>query len=189
MTELLEELAADLGPGRIFRPYRDIRFSKDKSPYKTAIGARVGDGYVQLSARGLAAGNGMYAMAPDQLERYRQAVADDLTGPQLERVIAAVRACDIDVHGHENAEDRAARLPGRPSPDRPAALQGADRVEGMAGAGLAGHRGGRGSACASSWPRPSRWPTGWPTTSARPSWPSPAPLARDSRPGKPAARR
>jgi uncharacterized protein (DUF2461 family) len=40
MTELLEELAADLGPGRIFRPYRDIRFSKDKSPYKTAIGAR-----------------------------------------------------------------------------------------------------------------------------------------------------
>jgi uncharacterized protein (TIGR02453 family) len=102
MTELLEELAADLGPGRIFRPYRDIRFSKDKSPYKTAIGARIGEGYVQLSARGLAAGNGMYAMAPDQLERYRQAVAHDLTGPQLERVIAAVRARDIDVHGHEN---------------------------------------------------------------------------------------
>jgi uncharacterized protein (TIGR02453 family) len=102
MTELLEELAADFGPGKIFRPYRDIRFSKDKSPYKTAIGARLGDGYLQLSATGLAAGNGMYVMAPDQLERYRQAVAHDLTGPQLERVIAAVRACDIDVHGHDN---------------------------------------------------------------------------------------
>ena len=102
MTELLAELAADFGETKIFRPYRDVRFSKDKSPYKTAIGARVGDGYVQLSAKGLAAGNGMYAMAPDQLERYRQAVAHDVTGGQLERVIAAIRAGDIDVHGHEH---------------------------------------------------------------------------------------
>jgi uncharacterized protein (TIGR02453 family) len=101
MTELLEELSGEYGPARIFRPYRDIRFSKDKSPYKTAIGARIGDGYVQLSARGLAAGNGMYVMAPDQLERYRRAVAHDVTGPQLERVIATVRAGDIDVHGHD----------------------------------------------------------------------------------------
>ena len=59
MEELLAELEPDFGEGRIFRPYRDIRFSKDKSPYKTAIGATVGDGYVQLDARGLAAGSGM----------------------------------------------------------------------------------------------------------------------------------
>ena len=67
MTELLAELEPEHGESKIFRPYRDVRFSKDKSPYKTAIGAVIGDGYIQLSARGLAVGNGMYSMAPDQL--------------------------------------------------------------------------------------------------------------------------
>jgi len=101
MTELLAELAADFGPAKIFRPYRDVRFSKDKSPYKTAIAATIGDGYIHLSARCLAAGNGMYAMAPDQLERYRQAVVTDVPGQELERLISSVRGQGIGVHGHE----------------------------------------------------------------------------------------
>src|SRR5947207_2165755 len=74
MTELVEELALEFGEAKIFRPYRDVRFSKDKTPYKTHIGAMVGRGYVQFSAQGLAAGDGMYGMAPDQLDRYRQAL-------------------------------------------------------------------------------------------------------------------
>ncbi len=54
MEELLDDLAAQYGPGRIFRPYRDVRFSADKSPYKTAIGATLGEaGYIRLSAAGL----------------------------------------------------------------------------------------------------------------------------------------
>ena len=57
-------------------------------PYKTAIGATVGDGYVQLDARGLAAGSGMW-MAPDQLERYRVAVADDRSGSKIERIVSS----------------------------------------------------------------------------------------------------
>ena len=52
MTELVEELAAEFGEAKIFRPYRDVRFSADKSPYKTHIGAVIGTGYVQLSADG-----------------------------------------------------------------------------------------------------------------------------------------
>lgn len=102
MTELLAELAPDFGPARIFRPYRDVRFSADKSPYKTAIAARLErGGYVHLSARGLAAGNGRYAMTPDELDRYRRAVASDAAGPALERVVAGVRAGGIEVRGHE----------------------------------------------------------------------------------------
>src|SRR5215470_19788952 len=77
MEELLEELAPEFGDAKIFRPYRDIRFSHDKTPYKTHIGAMVGSGYVQFSAEGLAAGDGMYGMAPDQLDRYRRAVVSD----------------------------------------------------------------------------------------------------------------
>lgn len=101
MTDLVEELAPEFGSAKIFRPYRDVRFSKDKSPYKTAIGAVVGDGYIQLSARGLAAGNGRYVMAPDQLERYRQAAADDKAGPELESVIGQLRGQQIEVHGRD----------------------------------------------------------------------------------------
>ena len=75
MEELLAELEPEWGEGRIFRPYRDIRFSADKSPYKTNIAAMVGPGYVHLSADGLGAGMGMYHMAPDQLERFRDVLA------------------------------------------------------------------------------------------------------------------
>lgn len=101
MTELLNELGPEHGEGKIFRPYRDVRFSKDKSPYKTNIGAVIGDGYIQLSAAGLAAGSGMHYMAPDQLDRYRKAVAQEGSGSALETVIDEVRAHDIEVGGHE----------------------------------------------------------------------------------------
>jgi uncharacterized protein (TIGR02453 family) len=101
MSELLEELAPEFGEFKIFRPYRDVRFSKDKSPYKTNIAAVVGDGYIHFSANGLAAGSGMHAMAPDQLDRYRQAVASDEAGQELERVISGIERHGIDVHGHD----------------------------------------------------------------------------------------
>jgi len=101
MAALLAELEAEFGEGRIFRPYRDVRFSADKTPYKTAIGATLArGGYVHLSAAGLAAGSGMYEMAPDQLERYRRAVADDATGEGLRGAIASVEEHGITVSGH-----------------------------------------------------------------------------------------
>jgi uncharacterized protein (TIGR02453 family) len=100
MTELLSELTGEFGETKIFRPYRDVRFSRDKSPYKTQIGAMLGSGYIQLSAAGLAVGDGMYMMAPDQLDRYRRAVAADDTGAKLEQVIEQIEAQDIEVHGH-----------------------------------------------------------------------------------------
>lgn len=101
MTDLTEELGKEFGETKIFRPNRDIRFSADKSPYKTAIAAVIGPGYVQFSASGLAAGNGMYEMASDQLARYREAVAEDVTGHELERVIADITSHDISVQGRD----------------------------------------------------------------------------------------
>jgi uncharacterized protein (TIGR02453 family) len=101
MEELLEELAPEWGEGRIFRPYRDIRFSADKSPYKTNIAATVGDGYVSLTADGLGAGSGMYEMAGDQLERYREAVADDRRGKKLVGLVEAARAAGLEVTAHD----------------------------------------------------------------------------------------
>jgi uncharacterized protein (TIGR02453 family) len=101
MLELLAALEPEFGPGKIFRPYRDVRFSNDKSPYKTHLGAWLERGaYVQLSADGLAAGCGMYQLEPDQLDRYRKAVANDRTGKQLTDVIAAIEKGKVGVHGH-----------------------------------------------------------------------------------------
>jgi len=92
MDELLLELKPEFGPGRIFRPYRDVRFSKDKSPYKTNIAAMVGSsGYVSLSADGLGVGSGMHMMAPDQLDRYRSAVAEARSGEALTSIVTTIR--------------------------------------------------------------------------------------------------
>jgi uncharacterized protein (TIGR02453 family) len=101
MEELLEELAPAWGEGKIFRPYRDIRFSSDKSPYKTNIAATLGEGYVQLSAEGLAAGSGMWHMAPDQLERYRQAVSENRSGGAREALVTEARSAGLTVTGHD----------------------------------------------------------------------------------------
>ena len=103
MTELLRELEPEFGRGKLFRPYRDVRFSADKSPYKTAIAASLDSGgYIHLSAKGLAAGSGMYMMAPEQLDRYRRAVADDKTGEELRRVIGAAERQKIEITGHDS---------------------------------------------------------------------------------------
>jgi uncharacterized protein (TIGR02453 family) len=102
MEALLAELAPEFGDGKIFRPYRDVRFSADKTPYKTAIGATLGNGgYVHVSADSLAVALGYHLMAPDQLARYRHAVAEDVTGEQLRRVIADLEKRGVEVVGEQ----------------------------------------------------------------------------------------
>ncbi len=103
---LSEEVADEFGPLHLFRPHRDVRFSKDKSPYKTAAGA-VGEGeggtrfYVQIGSAGLYVGSGYYHPASDQLGRWRAAVDDDRSGPAIEAAVAEVRAAGLEVGARE----------------------------------------------------------------------------------------
>ena len=94
LAALLESLPAAYQPFRVFRMNRDLRFAKDKSPYKLQHSATHESGgidyYIQVSAAGLLAASGMYWMHRDQLERYRAAVADGRTGAALERLLAKV---------------------------------------------------------------------------------------------------
>ncbi|HLH27788.1 MAG TPA: DUF2461 domain-containing protein, partial [Acidimicrobiales bacterium] len=102
MAELLEELSARYGEGRIFRPYRDVRFSRDKSPYRTNVAATLsGGGYVRLDADVLGVGAGIYMMSADQLARYRAAVDDDASGRELERIVAGLAEKGIEVSSHD----------------------------------------------------------------------------------------
>ncbi len=94
MDELLAELG-EFGPFHVFRPNKDVRFSKDKRPYKDHIGAygesEGGAGhYVHLSATGMMAGSGYYDMAGDQLDRFRRAVDADAAGAEIASICAAV---------------------------------------------------------------------------------------------------
>lgn len=103
MEALLSELAPRFGEGKIFRPYRDVRFSKDKTPYKTNIAATMAQGaYVSLSADGLFAGTGYYMMDKDQLARFRSAIDDDTTGRRLERTIAKLERAGLEVAAHDH---------------------------------------------------------------------------------------
>ena len=118
MQALLDDLAAEFGAGKVFRPYRDIRFSADKSPYKTAIGATIGEsGYVQFSASGLGVGAGCHMMATDQLARFRAAIDDDRSGAALVAAVAAVEADGVPV----TASEQLKRVPRGFDPEHPRA--------------------------------------------------------------------
>ena len=101
---LMAELEPDFGSLRTFRPNRDVRFSKDKSPYKTWVGvtsserAVGGIGYfLRLESGGMRLACGSMVMAPDQLERFRDSIADDATGKDFEKVVKKLAGKNLQV--------------------------------------------------------------------------------------------
>lgn len=97
MEALMAEVSEDFGPATVFRPYRDVRFSADKSPYKTHQGgfvklAAATGWYAEVSADGFRLGGGTYRMEPPALAAYRAAVDDEELGTGLERIVTGLRA-------------------------------------------------------------------------------------------------
>ena len=95
MSALVTALEPEFGQAKIFRPYRDVRFAKDKTPYKTHQGAFVPSGpatgwYVQVGAAGVRVGVGYYDADSARLAAIRAAVADERRGRQLERIVATL---------------------------------------------------------------------------------------------------
>lgn len=106
MLALSAELTPEFGELKIFRPYRDTRFARDKSPYKTAIGAFTGElqgvgYYVQLSATGLFVGGGCHHMTPGQVANLRTAVDDERTGTDVECVVADLETAGYAISGEQ----------------------------------------------------------------------------------------
>jgi uncharacterized protein (TIGR02453 family) len=95
-----------IGQPKVFRIYRDLRFSKDKTPYKTSMSASVPsrppaeDGrpgvdtgfYVNVGPAGLYVASGLYHPGRPELERVRAAIADPDTGPELEAILGRAAA-------------------------------------------------------------------------------------------------
>ena len=121
MEALLAEVEQDLGPDmevKIFRLNRDLRFSPDKRPYKEHLGAylsspRAGGAYLQVSNDGVYVAIGSHEMAPDQLTRFRDAVAGK-EGEKLARIVAALAK-----DGYQVTEPSFKRVPAGYPADHP----------------------------------------------------------------------
>ena len=105
MQALLAELEGWFGPGKVFRPHRDVRFARGKGPYKEWVGATVGEGgrtagrYVQLDATHFLVAAGAHRLERDALARYRAAVRSEGGGPALQRIAAALADADLPLQG------------------------------------------------------------------------------------------
>lgn len=80
----------------VFRINRDVRFSKDKSPYKTNMGASINKGgkkamgagyYFHLEPGGAFAGGGLYVPQPADLQKVRQEI--DYNLPAFKKILSA----------------------------------------------------------------------------------------------------
>jgi uncharacterized protein (TIGR02453 family) len=96
MTALLAELEAEFGAAKLFRPYRDVRFAKDKTPYKTHQGAFIDLGpatgwYVQVSAPGVRVGAGFYEASAERLARFRAAIDEERRGTELAKLLGKLQ--------------------------------------------------------------------------------------------------
>lgn len=119
MLALCAELEAEFGEAKVFRPHRDVRFAKDKSPYKTHQGAFVAVAprtgwYVEIAAPGMRVAAGIYDADSAQLARIREAIDDDRTGSQLERVVA-----DLEQQGYPISGEQLRTAPRGWSTDHP----------------------------------------------------------------------
>lgn len=99
-----EAIAARGGRPKFFRPNRDVRFSKEKHPYKTATygvilpEAGAAGLYAAIEAAGFFAGTGYWDMTPDQTARWREAVAGP-AGAEMAEIVAALEAAGHEIEG------------------------------------------------------------------------------------------
>jgi uncharacterized protein (TIGR02453 family) len=88
---------------KFFRPYRDVRFAKDKTPYKTHQGVWFGESslYLHVSAAGLLVAGGYWDTSSPQVDRLRRAIADDVAGAALERTLSTLRGKKLTIGGSQ----------------------------------------------------------------------------------------
>lgn len=102
MKALLETLAPEFGEGKLFRPHRDVRFSKDKTPYKTHQGVFVSTGpaaghYCQVDAAGVMIAAGWYAADAPTLAAIRHHI--DADGRRLASLVKRLARTGWEIGG------------------------------------------------------------------------------------------
>jgi uncharacterized protein (TIGR02453 family) len=106
MLALTAALAEEFGTAKVFRPYRDVRFAKDKTPYKSAQGAFVPVGpatgwYVEIGSPGVRVGGGYYHAGGPDLARIRTAIDSDHSGRELDRLVRGLEEEGFEIRGEQ----------------------------------------------------------------------------------------
>ena len=107
LAELAPEFADDASKVTVFRPYRDVRFAKDKTPYKTHCGGVIEPGrgagayYVEVGPAGLRVGGGCFHLQPDQLARFRAAIAEDVHGKPFKAIVGKLERGGWEIRGEQ----------------------------------------------------------------------------------------
>ena len=105
LAELVPEFAEETSRVAVFRPYRDVRFARDKRPYKDHCGGVIEHGrgagayYVDVGPPGLRVGGGCFHLQSDQLARFRTAVAEDIHGTVLADIVARLEKAGWEIKG------------------------------------------------------------------------------------------
>lgn len=133
MGERLKEISSNIvydartnGAGSLMRIYRDIRFSPDKTPYKTNLGIVFWEGegkksenpgfYFHVAPYGIGFFSGMYGFNKQMLNAYRAAVIDNTLGVELVKVINNIQSS-----GYETGGEHYKRVPRSFDPEHPRA--------------------------------------------------------------------
>ena len=96
--------------GSLYRLNRDIRFSKDKSPYKTHVAALLWEGgdkhsapgvYLHVGATEVIFGGGLYVFEEARLDRFRKLVANERVGDALSEALAKVKKAGLAIEGEK----------------------------------------------------------------------------------------
>jgi uncharacterized protein (TIGR02453 family) len=113
----------------MFRINRDVRFSKDKSPYKPNMGASINKGgkkamntagyYFHLEPGGCFTGGGIYMPEPNMLKKVRQEI--DYNLPAFKKLLANKKFKTVYGDLNKSAEYSLSRVPKGYEPDNPAA--------------------------------------------------------------------
>jgi uncharacterized protein (TIGR02453 family) len=120
MKDLFDELQPALArqykgfalkPPKQFRIYRDVRFSRDKSPFKTGTSAMIGMQGGEEEGKPAAlyahfgvsdyAGAGHWMMPPGKLALYRKLVAEEKTGRELQKRVEALKKKGFTIESSE----------------------------------------------------------------------------------------
>ncbi len=119
----------DIAAPKVFRIHRDVRFSKDKSPYKTHIGGYLGiEGsgagpsgaaalYFHVGVDELFVCAGQYMMDGEQLKRFRAAVDDGKRGGEIGKIVAALERAGFGIGSYDQTQ----RVPRGFDPEHPRA--------------------------------------------------------------------
>ena len=102
MQDIVARLGGKYGEFKLFRPHRDVRFSKDKSPYKLhqgAVSREDGRRYFHVDQNGLLVATGAWQTDGASLKQYRAAIADDASGKKAVQIMNRLLSKDFEVSG------------------------------------------------------------------------------------------